>query len=244
MGWRSGLRSAVIQGAGALHLDELMLAGFRTGGLMHAVNFHGTPVEMREALVRQLEWLRSRFTVLDPTVPGQFWECGAPSHRPPVLLTFDDGLASNFLVAAPVLESLGLRGLFFVCPGFAGLHGAAAHEFFLSRLALHRDQRVSPENWSPMTPAQIAELAVRGHAIGNHTYSHADLAHTREEGLFHEIVESRDLLAKWTGSTIECFAWTYKWNAISRGAWNLARSHHRFCFAPCAGWTSRITGSP
>jgi len=249
MGFRNRLRSAAIQTAGALHLDELMLAGFRAGGFMHAVNFHGTPLAMREVLLRQLEWLRSRFTVLNPMAPDspisdQFRESSAPSHKPLVLLTFDDGLASNFLVAAPVLESLGLRGLFFVNPGFAELRGTAARVFFLDRLAVRRDQSLSLEDWTPMTPAQIAELARRGHAIGNHTYSHADLSCTRGGSLPHEIVESRDVLAQWTGSAVECFAWTYKWNAISREAWNLARSHHRFCFAPCAGLTSRAARSP
>jgi peptidoglycan/xylan/chitin deacetylase (PgdA/CDA1 family) len=175
---------------------------------------------------------------------GSFWEDATVPHKPYVLLTFDDGLASNYSVAASVLESLGLRGLFFVNPGFAKLRGTAARDFFLERLAVRRVQQHSPEDWTPMTPAQIAELARRGHAIGNHTYSHADLSTTAAEWLSHEIVDSRDVLADWTGGAIECFAWTYRWNAISREAWDLARSHHRFCFAPCAGLTSFATGSP
>jgi peptidoglycan/xylan/chitin deacetylase (PgdA/CDA1 family) len=244
MGFRNRLRGAAIQTAGALHLDELMLTGFRPGGFMHAVNFHGTPLAIREPFVRQLEWLRSRFTVLNPMPQDSFREVGARSHRPCALLTFDDGLASNFLVAAPVLESLGLRGLFFVNPGFAELHGTAAREFFLNRLAARCDQPLTPEDWMPMTPAQIAELARRGHVIGNHTYSHADLSCTGGGQLAHEIVESRDVLAKWTGGSIECFAWTYKWNAISRDAWSMARAHHKFCFAPCAGLTPRSAGPP
>jgi peptidoglycan/xylan/chitin deacetylase (PgdA/CDA1 family) len=243
MGVRSRLRSAAVQSAGALDLDELMLAGVLARGVMHAVNFHGTPLATRESFVRQLEWVRNRFTVMNPVTPGSFWQSSADSHRPSVLLTFDDGLASNFLVAAPVLESLGLRGLFFVNPGFAKLCGTAAREFFLNRLADRSDQPLSPEDWTPMTPAQIAELARRGHAIGNHTYSHADLSRTAGGSLAHEIVDSRDLLASWTGGVIDSFAWTYRWNAISREAWNVARSHHRFCFAPCAGLTSHATDS-
>jgi peptidoglycan/xylan/chitin deacetylase (PgdA/CDA1 family) len=244
IGVRSRLRSAAIQSAGALDLDELMLAGVLARGVMHAVNFHGTPLATRELFVRQLEWVRSRFTVMNPVTPGSFWQSSADPHRPSVLLTFDDGLSSNFLVAAPVLESLGLRGLFFVNPGFARLHGTAAREFFFNRLAARLGRSLSPEDWTPMTPAQITELTRRGHGIGNHTYSHADLSRTAGGCLAHEIVESRDVLARWTGGVIESFAWTYRWNAISREAWNVARSHHRFCFAPCAGLTSRATDSP
>jgi len=144
MGVRSHLRAAAIQTAGALDLDELMLASIRTGALMHAVNFHGTPLATRGAFVRQLEWVRSRFTVMNPMSLGSFWEGATVSHKPYVLLTFDDGLASNFVVAAPVLESLGLRGLFFVNPGFAKLRGTAAREFYLGRLAVSRDRVYVP----------------------------------------------------------------------------------------------------
>jgi peptidoglycan/xylan/chitin deacetylase (PgdA/CDA1 family) len=244
MSVRSRVRAAAIRTAGMLDLDELMLASIRTGALMHAVNFHGTPLATRGAFVRQLEWVRSRFTVMNPMSLGSFWEGATVSHKPCVLLTFDDGLASNFVVAAPVLESLGLRGLFFANPGFAKLSGTAARDFYWDRLTIRRDRPLSPEDWTPMMPAQIAELARRGHAIGNHTYSHADLSTTTGECLSHEIVDSRDVLADWTGGAIECFAWTYRWNAISREAWDLARLHHRFCFAPSAGLTSRATGSP
>src|SRR6266536_3577909 len=102
MAFRSRLRSAAIQIAGALQLGELMLAGGKARRRMHAINFHGTPIAKRENFARQLEWVRSRFTVMNPMAPGAFWEGAADSHKPLVLLTFDDGLASNFLVAAPL----------------------------------------------------------------------------------------------------------------------------------------------
>jgi peptidoglycan/xylan/chitin deacetylase (PgdA/CDA1 family) len=245
MGWRGWVRGAAVRSAAALCLDELLLASLqRTGGLLHAVNFHGTPAARREALVRQLEWLRSRFTVVDPLTPGALWENPASSGNPAALLTFDDGLESNFLVAAPVLESLGLRGLFFVNPGFAELHGPPARDFYVERHANTGDRLLLPESWTPMTRAQMAELARRGHAIGNHTYSHANLALSPREQLAHEIVDSRHVLSQWSGQAVESFAYTYAWNAISREAWDLARAYHRYCFAPCAGLTSRAAGPP
>jgi Predicted xylanase/chitin deacetylase len=241
---RTGLRRTVIQSAGVLRLDTVMRASLSRGGFLHAVNFHGTPLAGRETFIRQLEWLQSRYTVLNPMALDSFWESTGKSQKPAALLTFDDGLGSNFSVAAPILESLGLRGLFFINPGFAQLQGAAARDFFLDRLAARRNQPLSPEDWTPMTQDHIAQLARRGHTIGNHTFSHADLSSAGAERLSHEIVHSRDVLSRWTCRAVECFAWTYKWNAISRAAWDLARSHHRFCFAPCAGLTSRAAGRP
>ncbi len=238
MSVRSLARSLAIQSAGVLHLDELMLAALRRGAsFLHAVNFHGTPVAPRERFIQQLEWLRGRFTVLDPMDLGSLPEEREALYKPAVLLTFDDGLASNFFVAAPVLESLGMRGLFFVNPGFAELEGQAAREFFVQHIAEKGSQPPAPENWTPMTRAQIAELARRGHTIGNHTFSHADLSRTALGDLAHEIVHSRDLLSEWTGRAVDCFAWPFRWDALSQTAWDLARSHHRFCFAACSGLT-------
>jgi hypothetical protein len=246
MGFRSRLRGAVIQSAGALGLNELMLTwsqprrripasrqpSWHAGRL--ARGFH-PPARMAAKPVYGLGSASYEFVLGEHRAGAQV--CGR-------LLTLMTVWPATSLLRAPVLESLGMRGLFFVNPGFAQLRGPAARDFFLDRLAVDRNQPYAPEEWTPMTPAQIAELACRGHAIGNHTFSHADLSRADSGRLRHEIVHSRDVLSQWTGRAVECFTWTYKWNAISREAWDMARSRHRFCFAPCAGLTSRAAGHP
>jgi peptidoglycan/xylan/chitin deacetylase (PgdA/CDA1 family) len=73
---------------------------------------------------------------------------GLPTRGgPAVVLTFDDGGISAFTHAAPILESHGLRGVFFITTDRIGTAGF-------------------------LTSDQIRELARRGHTVGSHSCSH------------------------------------------------------------------------
>lgn len=101
----------------------------------------------------------------------------------PVVLTFDDGFASHWDAAA-ALDQRGMRGVFFVTLG-------------QPRMA----------DW------QIKDLSDRGHEIGSHTISHADLTTLSDEALAYELNSSRAQLESIAGRAIEFFAYPY-------GAWN------------------------
>lgn len=76
-----------------------------------------------------------------------------------------------------MLESVGTRGLFFVVPEFVGLTARDARDFYYSRIDIRGlAPSESGEQWMPMNPDQLADLARRGHSIGNHTSSHVSLA--------------------------------------------------------------------
>ncbi|MHB0914751.1 MAG: polysaccharide deacetylase family protein [Thermoleophilia bacterium] len=75
---------------------------------------------------------------------------GEPLPAKPVLLTFDDGYADNYTLAAPILEKYGFSGTFFIITGMAGIEGY-------------------------MTWDQVLDLEGRGMEIGSHTVAHPDL---------------------------------------------------------------------
>jgi peptidoglycan/xylan/chitin deacetylase (PgdA/CDA1 family) len=242
---RKHIRSMVMHAVVRAHVDTAQRSierriATRTG--VHAlriVNMHGSLARDRDTFLRQLEWVHRHFDVVSPSqVPQLFGGTYAgASLRPKVLFTFDDGLASNFDVAAPLLESFGSRGLFFVCPGFAGLEGEAARSFFLQRI------RPSPrrgldesEHWMPMRFDQMRELSARGHVIGSHTFNHARLGQVHEGAeLRHEILDAADRLETELGHAIDHFAWTFAWNAIHPKALRMARERYRYCYSGCAG---------
>jgi peptidoglycan/xylan/chitin deacetylase (PgdA/CDA1 family) len=95
-----------------------------------------------------------------------------------------------------------------------------------------------------MSPVQIADLASRGHAIGNHTLTHQRLVGLSPEMLEHEIGDSARQLTLWTQKPIDAFAWTFGWDAIDVNAWNVIQRYHRFCFSPCAGAINRYRDQP
>jgi peptidoglycan/xylan/chitin deacetylase (PgdA/CDA1 family) len=224
--------------AGARALMSLASAPVRV------VNMHGTPRRNAAALEAQLRWVRERFEVLHPEnflalLDGR----EVPLRRPAVMFTFDDGLASNAEVAAPILESLEMRALFFVNPAFALTRGKEARRFFTTRVRpVPYPSALAAEDVEPMDSETLVALRGRGHMIGNHTYTHEDLRLVSGVNLDNEVRGARDTLSGWLGEPVECFAWTFAWNAITAEAWALALNTHRYCFTACPGMLGHSRG--
>ncbi|TVR30938.1 MAG: polysaccharide deacetylase family protein [Spirochaetaceae bacterium] len=135
-----------------------------------------------------------------PTVAAEVlrWRDGA---RSAASLTFDDSTLDHYLLAAPELDSRGLRGTFYAITGV--LDEGIWHDGDIQRLQF---------SWS-----QAREMAARGHEIGSHSHNHPDLttldlrATDRQlrqsmQRLRHEIPQQRGLT----------FAWPY-WRSNSVG---------------------------
>jgi peptidoglycan/xylan/chitin deacetylase (PgdA/CDA1 family) len=239
----------------AMRVDELAL-GLRSwlqrgkSSSMLVIEMHETPEREEQAFRRQLEWVTRYFTLVDlPTFARLWQECGERRAwnmaKPPLLFTFDDGRLSNYVVAAPMLESFGTRGVFLVVPEFVKCNPREARQFYYSRIDTRGLAHSLPEaDTCSMTPEHIADLSRRGHSIGNHTYSHVNLAALPEDQLHHEIVDSAAEITSWTGQPVEAFAWTFSWDSITPAAWMLIQKHHRYCFAPCPGSVDCRADSP
>lgn len=242
MNFRSQARAFLIQAASFARADAL---AFQIQKLMHrhhglVIAVHETPISLQSQFRAQLEWASQHFTITNLEDFARLWD---PDHKPPVtakppiLFTFDDGRESNYVVAAPLLESFGGRGVFFIVPAFAENAGAEqALSFYRTRINTNsKPGDETWEDWKPMTPAQVADLAARGHAIGNHTLTHERLIGLSPDSLEREIGDGARKLATWTKKPVDTFAWTFGWDAIDPGAWQQIRRYHRFCFSPCAG---------
>lgn len=244
---RNLARKTLIDAAIALGCDarsrRRQLDRMRTRGKREAIvlMLHGTPPSLATALRRHLAWLAEHFELVDFTAFKRLWQepASSASGRPAALLTFDDGLASQYDVAAPLLEEVGTRGVFFVVPEFCGLRGDEAGRFYADVL---RSPAGHPRQ--PMTPRQVRELADRGHAIGSHTLSHARLSETSPAETERQIVAASDAIQAWTGRPVEAFAWTYSNDAITPAAHALASRRHAWCFTPCPGWIDPQVDSP
>jgi len=248
MNIRSQARDCLIQAAAVVRADELAFRVHNRRRLPQGliVGMHETPVALEAQFRAQLEWVSRHFTITSLETFAGLWK-GSPgsNSKPPILFTFDDGRESNYTVAAPMLESFGGRGVFFIVPSFAECPADAALEFYQTKINLNsRPGDEQWEDWKPMSPRQIGELADRGHAIGNHTLTHRRLVSLSPEELEREIGDSARKLASWTRKPVEAFAWTFGWDGIDANAWEVVKRYHRFCFSPCAGAIDRARESP
>ncbi|MFZ0296377.1 MAG: polysaccharide deacetylase family protein [Candidatus Sulfotelmatobacter sp.] len=242
MNLRHQARSFLMQGANLTGADALAL--IMQKNLRHSravvVAMHETPPSMEAQFRQQLEFASKHFTITSLEAFAKLWEQDSESDavsKPLLLFTFDDGRESNYVVAAPLLEAFGGRGVFFIVPAFAEQAGTEkALAFYQTKMnpdSKPGDEEV--EDLKPMSPVQIADLANRGHAIGSHTLTHARLIGLTPETLEREIGESARQLMAWTKKPVDAFAWTFGWDVIDVHAWRTIQKYHRYCFAPCAG---------
>jgi peptidoglycan/xylan/chitin deacetylase (PgdA/CDA1 family) len=245
MNLRTQARALLIRTATLARLDELALRVQNLSSVARGliIGVHETPASLASQFHAQLKWASQHFTITTLEVFAKLWDDPSSFHtnsKPLLLFTFDDGRESNYAVAAPLLESFGGRGTFFVVPAFAECAPSQSLSFY--RANINPDSRPGDEQWAdwrPMNPAQIADLAARGHAIGNHTLTHRRLVGLSSDELQREIGDSALKLTAWTQKPVDAFAWTFGWDAVDANAWEVIRRYHRFCFAPCAGIIDR-----
>ena len=156
--------------AGALGASALLAARLekRLGPrYVRVLAYHSVGRRTLEAFERQLGWLASRYEGVDSAKLAAFLSGEWDYPRPGLILSFDDGLLDNYRVAAPALESVGLRGWFFIPALLPGLPAEDEERFCAAgelRLpANHREGERAAMNWD-----EIRELAGRGHEIGWH----------------------------------------------------------------------------
>ena len=120
-----------------------------------------------ETFARQLDLLAAaHIPVIHPQALEQ---PGAPIPGG-VLLTFDDGHASNAELALPLLKQRGLSALFFVTTDFIG-------------------QRAGFCTWD-----QVRQLAQQGMVVGGHGHTHRFLSDLDSNSVFAELQNCKDTL--------------------------------------------------
>lgn len=204
---------------------------------VRVVNLHGTPPRFAPLLSAQLRWLRERFQIWSPSQFLAFIDGGGPPPREPtIVFSLDDGLANNATVAAPVLESFGIRALFFVCPGFIDSAPSLRLPFVSERIRPRDDPAIfCGEDITPMSWKQVRTLHSRGHMIGNHGFSHANFRLLGKAEALAEVRDGKRRLFEELRAETSCFAWTFSWDSISTVSWQAILDEHRYCFTPCPG---------
>ena len=115
--------------------------------------------------IRQMAHLREKdYTILslDSLLEPEGWEIDP--DRPAVVITFDDGYASDFERAAPALAQMGIPATFFIATGHLGVPGMMT-ESMVAELAAHQIFRVGGHGESHRFLSELPEEECRGELL-------------------------------------------------------------------------------
>lgn len=141
--------------------------------------YYVTPQEFREQMqaLKQLGYQTITMTQLVDTI-----ENGGLLPERPAIISFDDGDATVYSEAFPVMRELGFIGINFLVVRYLNTPGY-------------------------MTDAQVRELVEAGWEVGSHGMTHADL--TKTDQARWEMLQSKNELEERMGTTVSFFAFPY-----------------------------------
>lgn len=173
---------------------------------VRALNYHDTPEQFASNFRRQLEWYASEYvdcnqTQLRGLIAGGDWR----SEKPGILISFDDGLKSNYEVAAPLLEEFGFTGWFMIPVAFLDAASDAQEQFAIDNRISHHGLHAGN---LAMSWDDVRGLERRGHVVTCHSMNHMRLTKNLTDAQFREeIIESKSQLESRLGHSVSGFTW-------------------------------------
>jgi peptidoglycan/xylan/chitin deacetylase (PgdA/CDA1 family) len=224
-------------------LSDALIVGqrrLRGNAFVRAVNYHGTIPAHAQQLERQLAFLAKHFRGVGLTELLALLESGEwPHAKPGLLVTFDDGLRTNFDVARPLLEKYGFTGWFFVPVGFADCAASEQQQYANThdiRSGFSYDDGRVCMSWS-----ELKELSAR-HEVGCHTMQHRRMpASVAPADMRHEIIDAKRVMESRMGREIPTFCWVggEEENYSALAASLIREAGFRVAFMTSSGVTAR-----
>ena len=103
-----------------------------------------------------------------------------PFKEPVITITFDDGWESIYSNGMPIMQRYGIKSTQYILGG-------------------------ESDNIVYLSEDQIRDMQTHGHEIASHSLSHPNLTELDDDTLYHEVVDSKEVLQKQFG-TINDFA--------------------------------------
>lgn len=208
------------------------------GKRLRVLVFHDIPPNCIEQFSDQIKWIKRRWKFIDSETFGSIILGNRPLVEDSLLLTFDDGFYSNYLVAMSVLDPLNIKALFFVVSGFIDTKSAIeARNFIATGIRRDLSPDSMPSHWKAMSWADLRKLQSSGHTIGAHTATHVRLSELNNDLEFvSEIVTSADYIESRIDRSVNSFAFTFgDYSSLCKKAFVIAANRFQYIYSSLRG---------
>jgi peptidoglycan/xylan/chitin deacetylase (PgdA/CDA1 family) len=143
--------------------------------------YHDIAPHEQANFATQLRWLAKTWNFISPERFESMASGAETIQGSNLLLTFDDGFASNRMMAEKVLNPMGIKAVFFVVSDYVDMKDPVEPLAFITKhIYPERAAQSIPEHWRNMTWDDLSYLLDTGHTIGAHTRTHARLSELKE----------------------------------------------------------------
>ena len=211
---------------------------------IRAVNYHCTPFIDIQNFNKHLKFYSKYFENIDLNLLNKSFNKLSNKNitKPGIILSFDDGLRSNFDYALPILESYKYTGWFFIPYGFLIDNSI---NFVKKNSILIR--QTYDDNRYGITIEELKHLNIN-HIIGSHTFSHHRFKkEDTEDILIHEIEESKKKLSNTLDMKIvDIFCWVGgELSSYTKQAYDkIALAGYKYAFTtnnlPISRWQNKL----
>ena len=200
--------------------------------------YHDIPTNEEDSFYNQLVWLQKDWNIVTPLQFEEMISGKAPIEGNNLLITFDDGLASNRVIAEKILNPMGIKAIFFVVSEFIKIKNHLEARNFVSKYIIPESNiKDIPGHWRNMQWIDLSALLSQGHTIGYHTKTHKRLSECISESeLEEEIVLGAKEIALKLAIDVKHFAYTFgDIDSFSKDALLLANSQFSFMYSGLRG---------
>lgn len=218
--------------------------GFPSIGSLRVLIYHDIPPEESDSFKKQLIWLKRKWKFISPKEFELMMLGEIPVTGNNLLLTFDDGFASNLHIAQMILSELKIKAIFFVISDFVDIQERKESREFVSKQILPgTNENLLPSHIYNMSWDDLSVLLDLGHSIGAHTATHARLSKiTSKDELCKEIVSSADKIASRLGKNVDHFAYTFgDLASFSHDAMQVASDRFQFVYSGLRGNNAKLS---
>lgn len=212
--------------------------GVHASKRLRVLVYHDVPPDCINDFSEQIKWLSKRWEFIDAQRFGALITGEQPLVEDSLLLTFDDGFYSNYIVAETILDPLNIRAIFFVVSDFIDAKSVIESRNFIARdIRVDMLPSMMPPHWKNMSWADLRNLQARGHTIGAHTATHPKLSTLVGDLAYEkEIVTSADLIENMIEKEVLHFAFTFgDFSSLSYKALAVAKSRFPYIYTSLRG---------
>lgn len=200
--------------------------------------YHDIAPDDQQNFAAQMRWLKRSWNFISVKQFEAMMLGEEPITGRNLLLTFDDGFASNRQIVEQVLNPMEIQALFFVVSELVDMNDELKERKLIAASVCPGKQAEQlPAHWRSMCWRDLEALLDGGHVIGCHTGTHARLSEVGSfAGLESEIISSAQMLEENLRTRVDHFSFTFgNLASFSEAALSVARQRFRFIHSGLRG---------